>query len=175
MIEWRTIPGLEGFYEASDVGDIRSVDRVSGGKRWKGRVLSQCKAKYYRSVHIALEGVHKVHNVHILVAAAFHGARPEDSVIRHLNGLRHDNRASNLCYGSRSENTADMDTHGTLVHGDAASWRVIDSQTARRVAALRNTLSQQKIADALGVKRHVVQCILSGKTWRRVTGISKRN
>lgn len=50
--------------------------------------------------------------VHRLVAEAFHGPRPADAQIRHLNGDRRDNRPENLAYGSASQNMQDRIEHG---------------------------------------------------------------
>lgn len=51
--------------------------------------------------------------VHRLVASAFHGSCPIGMECRHLNGNQADNRASNLAWGTRSENTQDSLRHGT--------------------------------------------------------------
>lgn len=51
--------------------------------------------------------------VHSLVAEHFVGARPEGTDIRHLDGDKLNNAATNLAYGSRSENNLDQVMHGT--------------------------------------------------------------
>jgi hypothetical protein len=50
--------------------------------------------------------------VHQLVAEAFHGSRPDGLVIRHLDGDKMNNRATNLRYGTSSENAQDRLEHG---------------------------------------------------------------
>lgn len=47
------------------------------------------------------------------VAEAFHGPRPAGLLVRHLNGRSADDRAVNLRYGTKAENTFDSIEHGT--------------------------------------------------------------
>lgn len=111
---WVPIPNLNG-YEASNLGRIRSVDRVlinSAGvqRNWRGRIrVLTTRDGGYQTVWI--QGI--VHDVHRLVASAFHGPRPSGLVTRHLNGNPADNRPENLAYGTISENVRDEVRHGT--------------------------------------------------------------
>jgi len=50
--------------------------------------------------------------IHRLVAAAFHGPRPDGQHIRHLDGNHLNNEASNLTYGTPSQNILDQVAHG---------------------------------------------------------------
>ena len=51
--EWRPIEGYEGFYEVSNLGQVRSLDRVvedsRGERKLKGKLLKQLQknAGYY--------------------------------------------------------------------------------------------------------------------------------
>jgi phage FluMu protein Com len=51
--------------------------------------------------------------VHWLVARAFLGPRPDGMEIRHLDGDYQNCTASNLLYGTKSENALDAVQHGT--------------------------------------------------------------
>ena len=58
-------------------------------------------------------GRHVYRRLHNLVLLAFVGPRPDGmEEIRHLNGIRTDNRLENLVYGTRSENQLDTVRHG---------------------------------------------------------------
>lgn len=118
-MEWREVPGHVG-YEVSDTGLVRSLDRhvpsanpryKSGKKFIRGRTLSPISTGGYlyvsggRSVKI---------KVHVAVAAAFIGPRPDGLVIRHLDGNYKNNRVDNLAYGTQSENMQDAAQHGVL-------------------------------------------------------------
>lgn len=119
---WRPIPGFEGQYEVSSHGNVRSLDRILmkpnkyGGvspRRFRGRPR---KAWMTRTGYWQVRLVDKepARMIHQLVLEAFIGPRPSpDSVTRHLNGIRTDNRAENLAWGTQLENMRDRYTHGT--------------------------------------------------------------
>ena len=53
---WRSIKGFEGFYEVSNMGNIRGLDRwinhpipPAGGYWWKGRVMKQKISRVFRT------------------------------------------------------------------------------------------------------------------------------
>jgi hypothetical protein len=127
---WKPIPGFEGRYEVSDLGNVRSVDRIivdSNGytRRRKGRPIRQrtprCNQGYCRiDISDSHQKVHAV-LVHKAVVEAFLGPRPKGQDTRHLNGIKTDNRLENLVYGTRSENIRDCLRHGT--HAQAAKTR----------------------------------------------------
>lgn len=96
--EWRDIDGYEGMYQVSNYGNVRSVDRTivrSNGtkQRRKGKLLKQGNKNGYRFVNLC--NGHSV-SVHVIVAQAFIGKRPNNMDVCHINGNRSDNRASNL-------------------------------------------------------------------------------
>lgn len=122
--QWRPIPGASR-YEASSHGRVRSVDRTIPLPLKSGRVAQRkhkgCVLRHnhgmtggYASVVITLDnGDRLTKSVHILVCSTFHGERPAPGYeVRHLNGVRTDNRAENLAWGTRSENSYDTVQHG---------------------------------------------------------------
>lgn len=116
---WRTIPEYEGFYEASSLGRIRSVDRSfenAAGNRvfYRGRVRALRKTKFgYFVVNVSIVGKCRTRRVHQLVASAFLGEQPAGKVVCHNNGVATDNQVSNLRYADQSENLMDKSKHGT--------------------------------------------------------------
>ena len=123
MATWKPIPGHDG-YEASDEGQVRSVDRwrrFGKGEKlrlYKGQPLKICfNNNGYGQVTLGRKtGQH----VHHLVAFAFIGPRPTTPTrldVRHKNGNKSDNRLDNLCYGTRKQNEADKKAHGTSPKG----------------------------------------------------------
>lgn len=102
--EFRDIYGYEGMYQASDLGRIKSLERMvrthkSSFKRNKARILKQstdnCGYKKVSLKKITL-------NVHRLVLMAFKGA--SDLYVDHINNVSDDNRLVNLRYVTPREN-----------------------------------------------------------------------
>lgn len=105
---WRLIPGYGDCYFVSDRGRVLSLNRNDP------HIMLQTDDKrgYWM---VQLSHANRTYNrfVHQLVAAAFHGPRPEGLECRHMNGNKKDNRALNLKYGTQSENVFDRVRHGT--------------------------------------------------------------
>lgn len=99
-------------YEVSTFGNVR---RRTSFHHWPiGRPLKKIRKRDgYLAVN--LRGDHKVKltSVHQLVLSTFRGPPPRpDMIVRHLNGIKTDNRLSNLAWGTAKENSADAIAHG---------------------------------------------------------------
>lgn len=94
---WREVPGTDGMYEVNDRGQVRSWSWFK-----KGELLTPAltNGDGFLTVNLRVDGKKKKIPVHLLVAAAFIGPKPEGAKVRHVNGDRTDNRAVNLRYGS---------------------------------------------------------------------------
>lgn len=111
--QWRDIPGYVGFYQVSDQGRVRSVDRAvkyrGGLSKRKGRIL---KAAASHSGHLAVSlwraGVGRTKLIHQLVMLAWIGPRPDGQEVRHGPSGHLDNSVGNLLYGTHKDNLLDM-------------------------------------------------------------------
>jgi|DEB0MinimDraft_10_1074344.scaffolds.fasta_scaffold02223_4 hypothetical protein len=108
---WKDIEGFEGCYQVSDLGRVRSLDRmvpykIKGEFRIsKGKVLKSCPNSQGYCVNVLTkENVRTTFMTHNLVAHHFLGERPNNLVIDHLDGNPRNNRADNLEYVSFAEN-----------------------------------------------------------------------
>lgn len=111
--------GFEDLYEVSNQGQVRSVDRTvqtrRGPRRYKGKVLKRIphNSGGGRSlVGMSRAGDQGFQLVAHVVAEAFIGPRPPGTVLRHLNDDPGDDRASNLMYGTSSDNMFDKVRNG---------------------------------------------------------------
>lgn len=114
---WLPIPGCEGSYEASDMGRVRSLDRIivtkrGVKKRRRGQVLKGVphpRDRYLMvNLPIALRGRVSMTKIHHLVLEAFVGPRPAPEMDGcHANDIREDNRLSNLRWDTKSGNARD--------------------------------------------------------------------
>lgn len=115
--EWRAVPGYEGYYEVSNLGRVRSVDRrvlnKNGSKRsFKGVVMSQqAHYKKYMMVWLRMSGSRQKMYVHRLVALAFHPNPEDKEMVNHKDKDRQNNHWMNLEWCTIEENTEHRDNY----------------------------------------------------------------
>lgn len=108
--EWRPIKGFEGLYEVSNLGRVRSVDRIthySDGRigRMYGKILSPTLAGGgYARVILVKDGKKYSKTVHRLVAEVFIPNPDNLPFIDHINCIRNDSRVENLRWCTPSGN-----------------------------------------------------------------------
>ncbi len=104
-VKWKDVVGYEGLYQVSDTGLVRSLRRG-------GRVLSTGMSGAYQNTTLSVGATKRTFTLHSLVASAFKGPRPQGYVVRHKDGDKLNNRASNLLYGTPMENNHDTKLAG---------------------------------------------------------------
>lgn len=174
---WRAVVGFEGFYEVSDLGRVRSLDRVIEQIRRgcivrfpvRGRILaSGSHPSGHHSVVLWVNGEKCTRCVHRLVLEAFVGPRPDGKECRHLNGVPSDNRLANLVWGTRRENFNDRTRLGewNQPRGEVHHKSKLNEQDVRfireQVGRGRDCAS---IGRQLGVRRQVVWRVARGQNW----------
>ncbi|ABV74329.1 hypothetical protein BA3_0044 [Thalassomonas phage BA3] len=172
MEEWRDIKGLENYYQASNLGRVRSKDRIvlkySGlvGKKvkqkYKGRVLSLKPNKHgYIYVHLSVDN--KKFNLHVgrAVLLAFAG-NPEDEKHEccHNDGDPTNNNIENLRWDSHKENNRDRVRHGTYIKGVEHHFSKFDEGLIKKI---KNREISKKEALSKGVSNTHYYRILNGK------------
>lgn len=106
---WKSIPTMEGWYEASSLGNIRSVDRLRRSRsgnlhKIKGVNISpKIDKDGYKAITISIDGKKKYVGVHRLIAMAFLGIK-NGMQVNHKNGIKTDNSFENLEWVTISEN-----------------------------------------------------------------------
>lgn len=116
---WLPVAGYEGLYSVSSLGRVRSEDRSvsngSGSRLVKGRVLRQHRnTEGYFRVDLSKNSQAKTIRVHVVVAEAFLGPRPDEMWVLHGDLGKDVNDVRNLSYGTPSQNNgADRIRDGT--------------------------------------------------------------
>jgi len=132
---WLPVLGWEALYEVSDQGRVRSKLReVASGKNSRalrgGRVLKHANTGGYFHLTLSNAPVEKNFRVHVLVAEAFLGPRPEEMNACHKDGDSTNNVPANLYWGTQLQNIRDKVRHGTdrfaLKRGHCAHGHIFD-------------------------------------------------
>lgn len=171
--EWRPIPGCMG-YEVSNLGGIRSyrgVGRYSTKVSNSPHPLKPVTYGRYLAVFVSpLSGTpHKKRHVHRLVLEAFVGPRPfPRAEARHLNGVKTDNRAKNLAWGTHRENGRDAIRLGEMRGSRNGSAKLSEADVLAIRQFLAEGLSQAKIGVLFGVGQSCISWIARGEHWKHV-------
>jgi len=106
---WKDIPEYEGLYQVSNLGNVRSLDRIcSRGRKIKGTVLKpRLSSVGYFNVNLYKYGEYKTKTVHALVSYAFleHTSNGVKLVVNHIDINRENNNLFNLEIITNRENT----------------------------------------------------------------------
>lgn len=171
---WLPVVGYEGMYEVSDLGRVRSIDRVvTSGRRWKARIrkLIRVNDGALRYLTVVLSRGSKVvcRSVHVLVLEAFSGPRPAGHQARHLNGKPHDNSFKNLKWGTPKENGQDRVLHGRSQKGAQNSQaKLTETKVARARILAKKGSPMRRIAAQMNVSPGLIGKIISRKLWSHV-------
>jgi hypothetical protein len=101
---FKDIPGYEGLYQVSNLGNVKSLERIAirqkkGNCIVKERILKPANNGHgYYHVVLFKDGKRKTMTIHIIVARAFLDHVPNGHKIEvdHKNDIRTDNRLENL-------------------------------------------------------------------------------
>lgn len=151
-------------------------------RRWvtcrKGRVLSDkwrpmklgLTSKGYHKVNLTKQKHHyKTFRVHRLILLSFIGPCPNDSEGRHLNGIKTDNRLSNLAWGTQQENCEDNHRLGAYPVGSFHPTSKLSEKDIVEIRRLRTAKTPLKaIAAQFKTSISNVSAIINRRSWSHV-------
>lgn len=179
---WKDIPDFEGLYQVSNLGRIKSLDRLMLNpskftknplRKLKGRILKIRVDKHgYCTVTLYSEGTPKLCKIHRLVAQVFiHNSTPETRTqIDHIDGNKINNTVLNLKWVTSQENANNPITfvNRTLQGRERNTFcrrHVINLSTGKNFNSIREAARFYKLsAKSLGqnIKKN---CIYGGYEW----------
>jgi hypothetical protein len=171
--EWRPVVGLEGRYEVSSVGLVRSLDQRRSWPASRrhpaghtsiapGRVLALFADRYG---YLAFKVDGRNRKVHQEVARAFIGPAPNGEAVLHRNDVKKDNRPANLRYGTQKANGEDGAANRSYASGAAHYATSLTEVDVAAIKGLRDHVSQANLARAFGIAQPTVHDMQVGKTW----------
>lgn len=167
---WKQVVGYEDYYEVSDTGEIRSVDRVivdSTGKSrlLRGKIMKQSESMSRKRIGsgylvVNLHKYHKstVYPVHRLVAEAFIKNPNNYPTVNHIDGDKHNNTVDNLEWASYSmNNTHALENQLRLPRGCA----VVQKTTNGTELIYYNSVSEA--SRLTGINRSLISHCVNGR------------
>jgi hypothetical protein len=179
---WKPIVGYEGAYEVSDLGRVRSLERVvmavnrwgsSTPRRVGGRLLRGTdNGRGYLCVQLCDGGQRAPQLVHRLVAEAFVPTYEGRHFVNHKDGVKTNNAAANLEWVTRSENM--LHAHETGLAESVKMAVVGTNASVGREVWFKSQLEAEVALSGTGRQSSAIHHCLVGKkksaygyVWRR--------
>jgi len=99
---WKDVVGYEGYYEVSDMGNVRYLKRYN--KKCEPQLMKKWTRNKYPAVTFNIKKNGDKRAVHRLVAESFLPNPENKKCVNHKNGIKSDNRVENLEWCTHSEN-----------------------------------------------------------------------
>lgn len=165
MEEWRDIEGYEGFYQVSDFGNVKSLERIWYSTDKKGN-KKKCSNKEmilkpanngngYLVVNLSYRQKTKMFLVHRLVAKAFIKNPENKAQVNHIDENKSNNNVKNLEWVTPRENLL----HGTRSKRSSVTKCYVIEQYDLEGNFLKEWLGARVIEKELGIKnQHICRC-----------------
>lgn len=179
---WKDIPGYEGYYQISNLGRVKTLERILPNNRFKNvlcvhkeKIMKQNNdTKGYPAVTLRVNNVIKTLRVHRLVAQAFIPNPENKPQINHVNGVKTDYSIENLEWCNQSENNY----HAYRVKlKTSESVRGIKSHHAKlteeivleiRKRYLTENISQKDLSEFYNVGKRNIGHIVNLEIWKHI-------
>jgi len=166
--QWRGIQNFEGFYEVSNFGRVRSLDREvlhnkkKGFKRKiKGKVLSSNKTNGIGYKIVSLRGSDVKFNgnklIHRLVAEAFIENKLNLPIVNHIDGDPSNCRFDNLEWTDYRRNMNHAVENGLIKKGEKHKNHILSKKEVNEIYHAKGI--QRTIGDRYGISQTQVWAI----------------
>jgi hypothetical protein len=171
---WKDIAGYEGYYQVSNYGRVKSLERwvphVRRGKDFVREIILKQHVKRYCFVVLSKDGFTTNKSVHRLVAIAFIPNPDNLPQVNHNNpeGDKTDNRSWMLNWTDHDGNNNhamenDLKPKG-INHGRAK----LTENDILRIREIGNSQTLEKTAELYNVQYACISKILARKTWKHL-------
>lgn len=165
---WKDIPGFEGFYQVSNLGRIKSLDRIKktqkGSRKYKGFILKPSIGSHgYYVVNLCC----KSYCVHRLVISVFLTNHLKKTDVNHKDFNKLNNNIENLEWCTRSENMIHASNGGHVLKGENHKYSQLNEFQVRVIKKTKG-LYQRELGEVFNVSRNVIRFILNGRSWKHI-------
>lgn len=157
---WKAIKGYEGLYEVSNLGNVRSLDRIDRINHfWKGNMLKLKNDKGYYRATLCKDGNKKMFFIHRLVAEAFILNPNNYPIINHKDENPLNNRVENLEWCTHQYNS----NYGTCIERRAEKTSKPILQFSLSGEFIKEYPSAEEAAKQLSIYKQNICKVLKGK------------
>lgn len=159
-------------YEVSNFGNVRSLHGAKGLRKTPRAKVLQVDKDGYHVVSICL-GKHATttrKRVHIAVAEAFIGPKPEGMQVAHRDGTKTNNKVSNLLWATPEQNTHHKWAHGTMACGERNGNSKLTEMDVRTIREMLTVYTMSYVSRIYKVSVPTIQAIRDQYTWKHING-----
>lgn len=163
---WKDIEGYEGYYQVSNLGRVKSLERkvrntLKSYRIIKERILKPTpKKEGYLDISLNISQKRKHFYVHRLVASHFIGNPEKGMDVNHKDGNKKNNNVDNLEWLSRAENHA----HAYKKLKRQGSRAILTKEQVLDIIKLhKEGISMKLLSEMYKVKYHTIKNALSDK------------
>jgi len=173
--EWKDIEGYEGFYQISNLGQVKSRGGWCGTAKRKEKIRSTSLTRDgYVKVRLLYQGKDKTMRVHRLVAEAFVFNPENKDTVNHIDGNKQNNIVSNLEWLDRTEqmfHAYKLGLKTSRVGSQNTNAKLADEQV-REIRKSYVPYSKEcgtvALAEKYGVTNRVIGLIVKNKAYKNV-------
>lgn len=162
---WKDVPGLEGLYEVSNLGRVRSRNGRSGGVHLLTPTFNRKRNYYYVSVQTPR--IRRNWILHRLVATVFCDNPFNLPCVDHVDGDKTNNIASNLEWVTYKENSQRALKLGLIKPYNHAKAKKVTPEMA--ISIFNDKRKNKVIASEYGLGESTVTHIKLGSRWGKIT------
>lgn len=171
---WKDIEGYEGLYQVSNLGRVKSLEKIvlnKGSKILKPEIILKTgfSRDGYPLTTISKNNKTRTFRINRLVAQAFIPNPENKDTVNHKNGIKTDNRVENLEWNTRSENVLHAYKYGLKisVKGEKHYASKITEKDALDIKYNKG-LSAKDAAKTYGITLSMVFQIRRGVKWKHI-------
>lgn len=170
---WLPVVNYELDYSVSNFGRLKTIKKRAGrhGDCSVGKLMSlKIHKSGYVLVNLSKNGLVKKRKVHRLVAEAFIENPKKLEFVNHINGIKNDNRISNLEWVSRLGNTKHAIDLGLFdPKGEGNGNSKLNRDAVLKIRSLyKKGYSVSKIMRIFNVSWSTIDRVIKGNGWQHV-------
>ena len=168
---WKEVKDYEGIYQVSNLGRIKSLSRLNlRGFKIKEKIIKGgIDTHGYQMINLTKDGIRKTILVHRLVSKHYICNAFDKPDVNHKNGIKTDNRVSNLEWSTTQENVTHAYENGLCSSKTGAEngRALLNESQVLEIRQIKNK-KISKIAIEYNVSWSCISSIINRKTWTHI-------
>lgn len=173
---WRPIKNYEGLYEVSNLGNVRTLDKIIRSAirnnnfiKRKGRDITPKYTKQgYQFVILYKEGKSKSMFIHRLVASAFLDNADFKKAVNHKDLVKSNNHVSNLEWVTYKENKSHAMENNAVAKGERTGGSILKEKDVLFIRSQFGLISGKKLAKLVNISDTNIYDIWKRRTWKHI-------